>query len=192
MVTDAKSIRPAKNPGLNVMAGDADLCTMETTSLSPSLSMLPAEARVWVYKSAVAFTPDQAKAIKEQGAVFTGSWVSHGDAVFAASAVLHDHFVVIAADLREMKICGGAIDGSVQFIKKLENDLGLQLTDRMVVLYEKDGAVQTCRVPEVEALVRSGVLHADTIVFDDLVTTKADMDARFRTPLRNSWMSRYL
>ena len=92
MVTDAKSIRPAKKPGLNVMAGDADLCTMETTSLSPSLSMLPAEARVWVYKSAVAFTPDQAKAIKEQGAVFTGSWMSHGDGC-SASTVLHDHFV---------------------------------------------------------------------------------------------------
>ncbi len=91
-----------------------------------------------------------------------------------------------------MVICGGSVDGSVQFIKRLEDDMGLSLTDRMVVLYEKDGAIRSCRVPEVEDLLKTGEITADTIVFDDLVATKADLDARFRTPLRNTWMARYL
>ena len=173
------------------MGGMHDLCHMEAT-LTSALSSLPAHARVWIYKSAVPFTPDQLISLREKGAAFTGSWSSHGDAVLSAFDVLDDHFVVLAADLQDMTICGGAIDGSVQFIRKLEGELGLQLTDRMVVLYERDGRIRSCRATEVEGLLKSGELRADTPVFDDLVATKADLDARFRTPLRNTWLSRYL
>ena len=68
---------------------------------------MPAHARVWIYKSAVAFTPEQSAEIRRRGEAFTGSWVSHGDTVAAAFALLHDHFLVIAADLADMVICGG-------------------------------------------------------------------------------------
>ncbi|MBP8823895.1 MAG: hypothetical protein KBH07_09635 [Flavobacteriales bacterium] len=157
-----------------------------------TLATLPAHARVWVYKSATRFTPEQRAVLLERGKAFTAAWNSHGEAVPVAFDVLHDHFVVIAADLLDMTICGGAIDGSVQFIKKLENELGLQLTDRMVVHFERNGTIQACRVQEVETLLKSAELGADTPVFDDLVATKADLDTRFRTPLRNTWMARYL
>ncbi len=173
------------------MGGYAELCAMEAI-LSPALSTMPAEARVWIYKSATPFTPAQLTVLMEEGKEFTGSWTSHGAAVVAAFEVIGSHFVVLAADLRDVVICGGAIDGSVQFIKKLEARLGLALTDRMVVLYREDGAVKSCRATEVEALLKSGELTADTEVFDDLVATKADLDARFRTPLRNTWLARYL
>lgn len=153
---------------------------------------MPAHSRVWMYKSAFAFTPAQLAAINKQGQAFANSWVSHGDEVRAAFGVLNDHFVIISADLADMVICGGSVDGSIQFIKRLEAEMGLSLTDRMVVLYEKDGAIRSCRVPEVGDLLKTGEITADTIVFDDLVSTKADLDARFRTPLRNTWMARYL
>lgn len=175
----------------NVMDGIPDLCRMEAT-LTPALSALPAHARVWIYKSATPFTPDQLTVLREKGAAFTGSWSSHGDAVISAFDVLDNHFVVLAADLQDMVICGGAIDGSVQFIKQMEGELGLQLTDRMVVLYGQEGRIKACRATEVEGLLKSGKLNAETPVFDDLVATKADLDARFRTPLRNTWLSRYL
>lgn len=164
---------------------------MEAT-LTSALSAMPAHARVWIYKSAAPFTPVQSASLREKGAAFTASWSSHGDAVISAFDVLDDHFVVLAADLQDVTICGGAIDGSVQFIKQLESKLGLQLTDRMVVLYEQNGHIKSCRATEVEGLLKSGVMTADTPVFDDLVATKADLDARFRVALRNTWMARYL
>lgn len=174
------------------MDGLPDLCTMETLTAPSALAALPGHARTWIYKSAVPFTAEQAAALREQGLAFTNAWTSHGEAVIAGFDVVKDHFVVIAADLRKMTICGGAIDASVQLIKRLEGSLGLSLTDRMVVLYEKDGVVESCRVPEVEGLLKRGDLTADTLVFDDLVATKADMDARFLTPLRSTWMARHL
>lgn len=87
---------------------------------------------------------------------------------------------------------GCSIDKSVHFIQDLESDLGISLTDRMVVLYETDGGVRTCRVQEIPDLLQRGVLDAGTTVFDDLVSTKADLDQRFRVRLQDTWMSRYL
>ena len=174
------------------MAGDADLCTMEARTTRPTLATMPAHARVWVYKSAIPFSATQRAVIEERGAAFAGSWATHGTSLFAAVEMLNDHFVVLTVDERRMMASGCSIDSSVKFIQKLENELGLQLTDRMVVLYEKDGAISTCRVSEVEEMLKKGEVTGDTIVFDDLVSTKADLDTRFRTPLRNTWMARYL
>lgn len=165
---------------------------MQDTSISPGLAAMPAQARVWVYKSAVAFSAGQQALIRERGAAFTRSWAAHGAHLAAVLDVLHDHFLVLATDPRQALASGCSIDASVQFIQQLEKELGLVLTDRMVVLYEQDGAVRSCRVPEVEALIRKGELGPETIVFDDLVTTKADLDSRFRTPLVRSWMARYI
>ena len=62
----------------------------------------------------------------------------------------------------------------------------------MVVVYEQEGSVRTCRVDQLSDLLDEGVMHADTIVFDDLVASKEDLGSRFRVPLRDSWMERFL
>jgi len=165
---------------------------MNTATVPRHLDTMPAHARVWVYKSGKPFTPDQRTAMLGRGHAFTTSWAAHGAALDACVEVLHDHFVVIAVDEQQAMASGCSIDKSVHFVQALERDLGLQLTDRMVVLYEKDGTVATCRMHEVEALVKSGGLNADTIVFDDLVITVGDLRSRFRVRMADSWMVRYL
>lgn len=157
-----------------------------------SLATMPAHARVWVYKTARPFTPDEERLIRDRGAAFTSSWAAHGAPLDAVVEVLHGHFVVVAVDEEQARASGCSIDKSVRFIQALEQDLGRSLTDRMVVVYERDDAVRSCRVDEVEDLLDEGELHAGTVVFDDLVTTKGDLDARFRIALRDSWMERFL
>ena len=165
---------------------------MEQSLRPRTIATMPAHARVWVYKSAMAFTPEQRRAIIEGGRAFTGSWAAHGAALDACVDVLLDHFVVVAVDEQQAMASGCSIDKSVRFVQELEKDLAINLTDRMVVLYEKDGGMHACRVPQVEGLLKSGELTAETVVFDDLVNTRADLDARFRSRLRETWMARWL
>ena len=165
---------------------------MMSATSSRTFDTMPAHARVWVYKCAQAFTPEQRKAIMDRGRAFTASWAAHGAALDACVDVLLDHFVVVAVDEQQAMASGCSIDKSVRFVQELEKDMAINLTDRMVVLYEKEGGVRACRVPEVEGLMRSGELTADIVVFDDLVNTKADLDARFRSRLHETWMARFL
>jgi len=167
---------------------NASIMITQTTSLTT----MPAHARVWVYKSASPFSSEEQRLIIDRGVVFTGSWAAHGAALDATVEVLHDHFVVIAVDEQQARASGCSIDKSVQFIQQLERDLQRTLTDRMVVVYEVNGEVRTCRVDDVDDLLDEGELQAGTIVFDDLVSSKGDLDTRFRIPLKDSWMERFL
>ena len=165
---------------------------LSATSTRRTIDTMPSHARVWVYKSAQTFTPAQRHAIIEQGHAFTKSWAAHGAALDACVDVLLDHFVLVAVDEHQAMASGCSIDKSVRFVQDMERELGLNLTDRMVVMYEKDGAVRACRIPDVQNLLSSGELTADTVVFDDLVNTKTELDKRFRSPLRETWMARFL
>lgn len=170
----------------------ANLCEMEQATEHRTIDSMPAHARIWIYKSAIAFAPAQRARIMGLGAAFTASWAAHGAALDACVDVLHDHFLVIAVDEQQALASGCSIDKSVRFVVDLERELGLNLTDRMVILYEHEGAIATCRAQEVEARLKSGTMTADTIVFNDMLATVGDLRSAFRAPLRATWLARYL
>lgn len=153
---------------------------------------MPAHARAWVYKAARDLGQAEQRLIRERGAVFTASWAAHGAALDACVDVLHDRFVVVAVDEAQAQASGCSIDKSVGFIKQLEQDLNLMLTDRMVVVVEREGRVQGVRLQELPSLLAEGLIGLDTIVFDDLVATVGDLRERFRVRLADSWMRRFL
>jgi hypothetical protein len=167
---------------------------MNTAAPSPirAIGTMPAHARLWVYKAARDLSSAEQKLIRERGAAFTSGWAAHGAPLDACVDVLHNRFVAIAVDEEQAQASGCSIDKSVGFVKQLEHDLNLMLTDRMVVVFEADGKVQSTRLQELPDLIKAGAITADTIVFDDLVSTVGELNQRFRVPLRSSWMERFL
>lgn len=169
---------------------------MNSTAPSPAswkrIDDMPAHARVWVYKVPRDLGQAEQKLVRERGALFTAGWAAHGAPLDACVDVLHDRFVVIAVDEEQAKASGCSIDKSVGFIKQLEHDLKVMLTDRMFVVYEQEGRPHSVRLQQLPDLLADGSITADTLVFDDLVSTVAELRERFRVPLRATWMERYL
>lgn len=165
-----------------------------TTAPAPfrTISSMPAHARIWVYKTARPLSQAEQKLVLEHGAGFTGSWAAHGAQLDACVDVLHGRFVVVAVDEEQAEASGCSIDKSVGFIKQLEHDLNLMLTDRMVVVYEGPDGITSTRLQELPELIKEGAISGDTYVFDDLVGTVSDLNERFRVRLRDSWMARFL
>lgn len=165
---------------------------LELKAAHRNIASMPDHARVWVYKAVRDLSQAEQKLIHERGAAFTSKWAAHGAALDACVDVLHGRFVVIAVDEAQAEASGCSIDKSVGFIKQLELDLNLMLTDRMVVVYGTDTGVASCRLQELPDRLKNGELTADTLVFDDLVGTVGDLRARFQVALRSSWMQRFL
>lgn len=166
------------------------------TTIAPApfrtIDSMPAHARAWVYKAARHLSQAEQKLVHEHGAAFTSGWAAHGAPLDACVEVLHNRFVVIAVDEAQAEASGCSIDKSVGFIKQLEHDLNLMLTDRMVVVVEREGRVQGVRLQELPSLLAEGLIGLDTIVYDDLVPTVGDLRERFRVRLADSWMRRFL
>ena len=167
---------------------------MNATAPSPAkrLTDLPDHARVWVYKTARDLSQAEQNLVRDRGAAFTGTWAAHGDPLDAAVDILHNRFVVVAVDEEQALASGCSIDKSVGFIKSLEHDLNLMLTDRMILVYEGPNGITSCRLQALPELLKEGSITADTVVYDDLVPTLGDLRTRFAMPLRATWLERYL
>jgi hypothetical protein len=165
---------------------------MQAPSKLRSLNEMPSHARLWIYKAPRALGQAEQRLVRERGAEFTSGWAAHGSPLDACVDVLVDRFVVIAVDEQQALASGCSIDKSVGFIKGLEHDLRMMLTDRMIVVYEGAEGVSSCRLQDLPQLVKVGSITADTLVYDDLVSTVGEWRERFKVPLRASWLERFL
>ncbi len=167
---------------------------MTTTAPSSirTIAEMPVHARIWVYKTPRLLGQAEQKLVRERGADFAAGWAAHGAPLDACVDVLHDRFVVIAVDEEQAHASGCSIDKSVGFIKQLEYDLNLMLTDRMIVIFDQDEKIVSCRLQELPDLIKEGIITGDTMIYDDLVGTIGDLRDRFHVPLRESWLQRYL
>lgn len=157
-----------------------------------TISNMPSGARVWVYQNIKPFSDVEVAAIKSEGEKFISDWSAHGAALRASFDIVHDLFIVIAVDEQQALASGCSIDKSVHFIKALEAKLGLNLFDRMQVAYRDGSAIRTCSLSEFEKLGLAGTVNEETVVFNNMVSTKAAFDKEWETELKNSWQRRIL
>ncbi|MES2627475.1 MAG: hypothetical protein V4616_00775 [Bacteroidota bacterium] len=147
--------------------------------------------KVWVYQSPRPFSVQELAWINEEAARFTSGWNAHGAKMKSSIQVLHDRFLVIASDQDFAANSGCSIDSMVGFVRAVQTNTGLNLMDRMLVYYEKDGEVHPFHFQETGKLVQEGVLTEDTIVFNPLVDSKPTFEKTWRAPLKSSWLARF-
>ena len=152
----------------------------------------PADTRVWIYQSNKPFTSDITPKLKEVVDRFAQNWVSHNNQLRAHGDVLHDRFILLAVDESQAGASGCSIDKSVHFLKKLENELGVDLFDRMTFAWKEGDTVKTAAQTEFSSLYQEGKINADTLVFDNLVKTKGELEENWLKPLNKSWHRRFV
>lgn len=157
------------------------------------LLALSDQMRVWIYAANRPLSEGEAEHVRKSSAAFLENWQSHGRQMNARIFILHQQFIIVLADEQAFTTSGCAIDSSVRFIKSLEDDLKLNLFDRMLVSYRDDeGTVQTVSFTEFSALAKDGLVSEDTIVFDHTVGTLGQLKTRWEVPASSSWHARLL
>lgn len=145
------------------------------------------DTRVWIYQSDRKFTDSEVESIKEQGDKFIDEWTAHGADLQAAFEVFHNQFIVVFADENEAKASGCSIDSSVRFIKTLEEEHKISLMNRKLVAFKEGDSILTLPQEEFLEQAAMGKLSENTIVFNNLVTTKQDLETKWQVPLKESW-----
>jgi hypothetical protein len=153
-----------------------------------SYKNLPDNTRVWVYQSNRALNKKEIDLIKEQGADFLREWSAHGAKLNAAFEIFHNQFIALFVDEAQAKATGCSIDKSVHLIKSFEREFDLTLLDRNLVAYKLDKKIMMNTRDEFLAKFRNSELSADTTIFDNLVSTKREFEAKWEVPLKDSWL----
>ncbi|MGP8214313.1 MAG: hypothetical protein ACLQQ4_01985 [Bacteroidia bacterium] len=153
---------------------------------------LAPNSKVWVFQAEREFSAPGLNILNERLTAFVNNWLSHGSLLNAHFKVLHNRFILFFADAQGEAMCGRAVDSSVRFVKELEAELGISMLNRNLVAYMKDGKVFSCTLNELARLSEEGKIGPDTIMFNNLVATKADFEKNWMLPLSLSWHHNYI
>ncbi|GIV34403.1 MAG: hypothetical protein KatS3mg031_1938 [Chitinophagales bacterium] len=152
-----------------------------------ALARMPGSSRVWVYQSNRLLLDAEVRTLTEKLHFFVNQWTSHSRQVRAAGDVLHNLFIVLAADESAFPVSGCAIDTSVAFMRQLEQEYNIRLFDRHTVAYRDQDTIKLAPPDAFQQLIDQGKVHADTPVFNNLVSTLQELRNSWEVPLSSSW-----
>ena len=158
-----------------------------TTDLN-TFTTFPDHSRTWVYQCSRELTPDEAQAVKTMTREFVAGWKAHGQPLRATADVLFNRFLIVMVDEDAAHASGCSIDTSVAFVRSLENRLNANFFDRLQLAYvTPEGNVSTIHADRIAHAVELGEMNAVTIVFNNMVSSKAALMSEWQIPLSQSW-----
>ena len=119
--------------------------------------------------------------------VFLSSWTSHGDQLKVASKIKYNLFIIIALDQSCSTASGCSIDKLVNFIKNIENEYQISLLDRLDISYRDKNKISVLRLDDFKRKILEKKINNDTIVFNNLINLKSDLDYNWEIPINRSW-----
>lgn len=145
--------------------------------------------RIWIYQADRMLTGGEAELIKTKLDTFTGQWESYGKDLAAWATIRYGLFIIIGIDESIVAPSGCSIDQSVYLLKDLEQELGVGLFGRTQIAF-RDVITQELHIAnrdEFEHLIQEGVVHQNTIVFNNLISAAEDLEDKWEVPLKDSW-----
>ena len=147
------------------------------------------QSRVWIYQSDRKFTSLEETGILNKLAAFTNQWKAHGNELLAKAEIRYGFFIILTVDESQAGVTGCSIDSSVRLIKEIEQEYHVDLFNRFNIAYRLDDEVKVQGKEDFETLVNIKQVTPDTIVFNNMVQTLAELDSKWEVPFKNSWHS---
>lgn len=151
-------------------------------------------SKVWIFQSDSELTTGQCSEIKNELFDFLHEWTAHNVQLYTSGDILHHRFIVIMVDERFQGASGCSLDKMTHFIQYLEQKYGITLLERMTVAYELSaaGEIETAHLNQLSEMSKTGMIHLETVVYNNLVKTKAEFEQGWKTKISDSWHKRFI
>ena len=153
---------------------------------------LPDSSRVWVYQADREFSSKEVDQITEQLKMFASNWKRHGDDLKASFQIKYNQFIVLAVDEAYNDVSGCSIDASVHIIKKLQEQFQLDLLNKMNVTFKDGDNINIISLKEFKEYAKQDKISANTVVFNNMIASKADLENAWEVEANKSWHAKFL
>jgi hypothetical protein len=144
-------------------------------------------SRVWVYQSDRKLTDAEALQIQVQLDNFATGWTAHNNQLLAKAEIRYNRFLILIVDESQAGASGCSIDKSVNFIKQLEQQFGINLFDRFNLAYRDGEEVLSVPRHQFEELLKTGKINTETVVFNNLAQNLTELQTKWEVPFKDSW-----
>ncbi|MAN60142.1 MAG: ABC transporter ATPase [Flavobacteriaceae bacterium] len=153
---------------------------------------LPDDSRIWVYQTDRKFSDEEVAEIADKTGKFLTQWTAHGANLEAGFEIKYNRFIVIGLNQENASASGCSIDASVHFIQSLEKEYAVDLLDKMNVTYYNGEHIAFKPLADFKKMAKARSVSPNTVVFNNLVNTKAEYLENWEVPAKESWHSRFL
>ena len=157
-----------------------------------SFEELPEDSRIWIYQSNRKLSEVEVEFISKETKSFLKEWTAHGADLEAGFEIKYNRFIVIGLNQSNVSASGCSIDTSVRFIQSLEKALGIDLLDKMNVTFYNGEYIAHKSLLDFKKMAKNKSVSPNTVVFNNLVNTKAEYLEHWEVPAKESWHSRFL
>ncbi len=147
-------------------------------------------SKVWVYQANRLFMLSEALEIEELLKQFSAEWRSHGAEVDAYANLFFGQFVVLMADESRTTVGGCSTDSSVRFIKELGEKFQVDFFNRTNLAFLVKDKIQVLPMNQVQYAMDNQFINSDTLYFNNLVLTKAELENNWIVPVKESWLAK--
>jgi hypothetical protein len=151
---------------------------------------IPDTSRIWIYQSNREFSSEEVNVIKFNAKKFIENWTRHGDDLKGSFTIVYNRFIVIAVDENFANVSGCSIDASVRFIQQIQSELNVDLLNKLHIAFKTNDDVNSVSLNDFRSFIGNDKITQDTIVFNNLVNTKADFESKWEVPAKESWHQR--
>src|SRR4051812_38323939 len=152
---------------------------------------LPVNARLWIFSASRPLSDHERARVLAEVDAFIAQWAAHGVPLTAARDLQYDRFILVAVDQEAAGPSGCSIDALTRRMRQLGDAMGIELVNNAPVHYRDAAGIARVSRQEFGALVESGRITLDTIVFDNTVTSVDDVRAgRWELRAADAWHRR--
>jgi hypothetical protein len=154
---------------------------------------LNSDARIWIFQSTEYLEFEKVERISASLMNFLSEWRAHGQELNASFTIIYERFIVIGLDEASYQATGCSIDKLVKVLEFAEKDLQISLLDRTQIAFrDHNDMIQTVHMMDFRAALENGDLNENTIVFNNLISTKSELQRKWETTINGSWHKDWL
>lgn len=148
------------------------------------------QARIWIYQSTIELNREQILEISKFLVPNIEEWASHGAPIKGSFSFYFNRFLIIAADTNFNETSGCSIDTSSRWIKQINSDFDLDFFDRSQGYFENE-ELKFFPILQAKKHISSGIITADTIILNNQISKKGDLDTNWKIKASESIFKRY-
>jgi hypothetical protein len=154
-------------------------------------AQLADHSRIWLYQADRSLTEKDIIVIQDVLRDFCERWVAHQQPMHSSFEVLNNRLIVLAADEEKCMGSGCSIDSSVDVMRQLGANLGIDWFKRTEIAFMENDAITSLSLPAFKKQLADGTLSPSDMVFNTLIEQKSQL-SKLLIPVQNSWLSRFL
>ena len=148
---------------------------------------LTGNGRIWIYVANRPLTPAESSIIEERLSVFCKNWAAHGNQLTAEFAIFYNQLLVLGVDEEIEAASGCSIDQTSAIFRQIDNEMNLDLFNRMNLTFLEDDKIRLVQLPELTQAFRVGIIHANSTFLDNTLGVLSELRTRWQVPFEKSW-----